>query len=1016
MRFTALGYFKWCFLLLSVIPVAAQESWPSAYRVRHFTDENGLPQNSVKAIVGDKNGFVWFATEAGLVRFDGQRFLTFDQSRLPLHSNRIRGFVPAVSNHAASRPYEFYALTETDEYLGIQKTAIAAVDTAFYNQYQKTNPLLTGPARTNSLLPALPSQNLLSPAAEPYFAFVSAERFYMWSGNKITSYNREKPVFSVSGHIRHLFLIDNKPFAIDSSGTFLQIRSDGIRNLELEGDIQNNPQNVRGSDNIRLFWNNISQQAFVYLEKHLYALTESTPGHLTTTLLLNDFDFVDLQIVAIHHNAANGHLFLGSASKGLFVIRKNEFQSLRLDEPDADNVYYAQIPNAGRSVLTAQGYMLGLNTDGEVTARRTSAFMENFSYKYSIADNKDGTFWFGIGFQLFKMRKTDQKILIRQQLPEPMKSLFVDRNGRLWIGCEHNSLYHLEQSGEKYRVVLSKKAKIGGISIIGQESAETMLLGTDAGLYRYNIKTNNLLKLKFFENMKIRSFYTTVQGTWITTYGHGFFLLNKQKLTRFPLDADRFLATSHCITEDKNGFFWITTNRGLFQVSKRQLLDYSRNSRNLVYYLYYDRSYGFGTNEFNGGCKPCSVTLRDGTVSLPSMDGLVWFSPAKIHPELPDKGLFVSSLHIDGRPTKATDTLEVPRDFELIRLNIATPYFGNSNNIQMQYSLAEEGRTRKWIPVNDDQVISISKIPYGNYKLVIRKVNGFKTNDYTFKELTLRIEPAWFESWWFRLLIAAILIGSFFIAVKWRTGYLMKKERENNLLRHYRVISQVIAAVNHDIQTPLHYIGFSLKQINSYLKKEKIGNPLITRMSEESLNTSQRLGTLTKNMLDYIKLQNKNPDSRTDTSAITLFELVSEICELFSPVATFKDIAIKNLLTRDFVVHSDRNLLSVIIHNLVDNASKVSRSEILIYTSEENGKKQLTIEDNGGGMPDELRNWLNKSYKSYEDWLRASQYPDQKGIGLVIVKDLCVLLHIEINVQPKNERTCITLTFQSADL
>ena len=48
------------------------------YEIRHYSDENGLPQNSVKSVVRDSRGNIWLATERGLVRFDGHRFVKFD--------------------------------------------------------------------------------------------------------------------------------------------------------------------------------------------------------------------------------------------------------------------------------------------------------------------------------------------------------------------------------------------------------------------------------------------------------------------------------------------------------------------------------------------------------------------------------------------------------------------------------------------------------------------------------------------------------------------------------------------------------------------------------------------------------------------------------------------------------------------------------------------------------------------------------------------------------------------------
>ena len=45
--------------------------------------ENGLPQNSVQAILRDHQGYMWLATQGGVARFDGVRFVVFDRSNTP---------------------------------------------------------------------------------------------------------------------------------------------------------------------------------------------------------------------------------------------------------------------------------------------------------------------------------------------------------------------------------------------------------------------------------------------------------------------------------------------------------------------------------------------------------------------------------------------------------------------------------------------------------------------------------------------------------------------------------------------------------------------------------------------------------------------------------------------------------------------------------------------------------------------------------------------------------------------
>src|SRR5688572_9472684 len=60
------------------------------FNIYNFTNDNGLPQNSVKAIALDRDSYIWIATESGLVRYDGKNFKVFSRSNLHvLYSSRI---------------------------------------------------------------------------------------------------------------------------------------------------------------------------------------------------------------------------------------------------------------------------------------------------------------------------------------------------------------------------------------------------------------------------------------------------------------------------------------------------------------------------------------------------------------------------------------------------------------------------------------------------------------------------------------------------------------------------------------------------------------------------------------------------------------------------------------------------------------------------------------------------------------------------------------------------------------
>lgn len=85
------------FLLpISIYALSGVSLLHDSYAITHYTDESGLPQNSIKAIFKGSGGFVWFITENGLVRFDGRNFLVFNKSNMPLASSRFYTIQPDI--------------------------------------------------------------------------------------------------------------------------------------------------------------------------------------------------------------------------------------------------------------------------------------------------------------------------------------------------------------------------------------------------------------------------------------------------------------------------------------------------------------------------------------------------------------------------------------------------------------------------------------------------------------------------------------------------------------------------------------------------------------------------------------------------------------------------------------------------------------------------------------------------------------------------------------------------------
>jgi ligand-binding sensor domain-containing protein len=59
------------------------------YSTRVWTQQQGLPQDSIRAITQTTDGFLWLGTDEGLARFDGYEFVTFDKDHSNVASNSV---------------------------------------------------------------------------------------------------------------------------------------------------------------------------------------------------------------------------------------------------------------------------------------------------------------------------------------------------------------------------------------------------------------------------------------------------------------------------------------------------------------------------------------------------------------------------------------------------------------------------------------------------------------------------------------------------------------------------------------------------------------------------------------------------------------------------------------------------------------------------------------------------------------------------------------------------------------
>jgi len=1022
------------------------DQWP--YTVTHYTDENGLPQNSVKSIAADQEGFIWLATESGLVRFDGQDFYTFNKSNTNLSSTRFYTIQPDISG----RNNRFYALSENSECLRIEG-AVAARDSFYQSKQMNLVPHIR--ENYNQTFLASGSPNYLLEMGKPvnYIILTSfgAGSFYVLKRNEVEFFSGWKKQWQM--HLRvddfnAFFCLRGNLYHFSANGAIFRIHPGTGSRVVLSGDILKNTAYNPLKKNFRTFWNNVSEQTFILLEDKFYYLERTSEHVWSTRLILSGFDFVANNIRTVHYDTDQKRVFLGSVTSGLFVFSRKEFLTLRFGEKDMDNIFYAQTLYQTDKVLSGNGSILGLADNGLKGLGPKAVFRDVAKgvRKHAAYDgrgmltDRSGNIWSKTGEVLNKYESKGDRLISSWDLDDEIKTIYEGKNGRIWLGMKFKGLYYIDPIDSKVRVFASKP--IGEITFLLQMDESTLWVASQHGLYRLNPASKRQELIKGTDKLNIRSLYVSPganKAVFIATYEDGVFLYNNSKLVQFPLDANKYLGVAHCIAEDRNGFLWIPTNHGLFQASKSDLISYAsqaaafgtpltKERRADPFYVYYAKDNGFYTNEFNGGCQPCAIRIPSGDyLSLPSLNGLVWFKPEEIDTELPEKGLFVDRLEALGETSPlTTDTVKLPLNPKQIAFHVTVPYYGNRNNLQLSYAILKANikpSPADWIKLKaNDPVVRFSGLAYGDYTLLVRKVNGFGENNYMIKRIGIIVPPDWYEVWWVKFLCGIGVLAAIYAYTLFRTRYLENRnseleaqiERRTNRLqetlvalqssekelsRQMHIQTRLIASISHDIRTPLKYIVASASRIGDFVGNKEYG--MIENIGRSIISSGSRMSQLLENTIGYIKTQVYGQNIQMDK--VFLLPIIQEKAALFSPVMKEQSNQFINNVDFSLVVKSNAQLLGIVIHNLIDNANKYTFEGVITVTTEDHdGNLHLIISDTGPGIPDHFIYWLNSSVPVDLAENMPSASAEYNGLGLLIVKEISALIHTPLFVENRN--------------
>ncbi len=986
---------------------------PKEFHIRQFTTENGLPSNGIKGLQWDEQtGFLWIATEAGIVRYNGMEFKVYSKEDDPHITNERVLFL--VRNNAG----KIFTADYNGNIFQIEKNKLVFFEKKklFDNPGSNIISIVTSEAlyRTNIDF-AKPGPFSLQfarplPSGDTACFVIHTKKLFYYS----ISSQSPTQVSPAGLSLNDGFKIGNNFFVVDSQRHVYQF--DPLSHRFTPTDIIDEEEGGWLYDKRNLFiWENGRKNPILFNKGKAWILSFHG-GKLKGRLICSQVP-EDILVKYASYDEKKKTVFIGTDSKGIIIIGNNRVESLKLDNPGSTRTsYYAQLELPDGNILTNEGHIIGKNPPA------TNALPLKGKFSNSIFLMGDSLLWFS---QLIpKLRYNclcnynfyTGKVKIFDKVGPANENVMAVSRGQVYYAdykgifrVEGDTLHALYRHPEDNYPRLPYDMKEIEPGILAVASCNALL--------RFDTRTFKLDTIFNSGNYCVRTIWQYRDYIFFGTYGGGLFIYKSGRVKALPTDKSNYLLYTHCFVEDREGYCWISTNKGLFKASLSALIQaFDTDNTTPVYYYYFGKNDGMEMPELNGGCTPCALLKKDKTISFPTMDGLLWVDPEKAMPVLPEGEIYFDNILIDGKLINP-DSLsleKLPAQTGEIIIRMAISAWSNKENIYVWYQLNNDS---EWRAVNIEKGMEIrfNNLRPGHYKLRIRKQNGFGIGNYTYKELAFYITVPWFKRWWFNLLLLGVLAGLFMLFYNSRTRQLRKKqqrlerlvaEKTKELQQKTEVLekndtikTKLISIISHDIVTPLKFLTVAGKNLVD--KREQMPEELQQETIREMVNTSQELQLLSTNILNWIKYQNEN--RRLAKENFNVHELADQVLGVLRSLAKQKNLELHNETEAGLVIHQYYEPLKILVFNLVSNAINFTeQGSIIIGNSQKQEGISIFVKDGGVGMtPEQIQNIMANQF------IVSSANMDNRkgnGLGYLIIKDLVKMMGATLRIESEKGR------------
>lgn len=970
----------------TVAPAIDRPAWSSEdtdYQIDSWQTEQGLPENSATAMVQTPDGYLWFGTFSGLVRFDGVRFSVLTPVNTPqlpsafivnLHlDRRHRLWISTDRGLVCRTDREWRTYGPAEGWVGDFVRTFAErgngdlLLTTFNGQVMEL---------ANDRLRPLPS-----PPGEPgrgYYAHADEEgRWWVIQNRFVGLWDGERWVETIRLHEQ---VADEVGAGTGQDGSLLLV----VRN-ELQRWRRGVKTGViRLPEEPKAIWSVAEDRAGnVWVSSYIKGICRIRPDggfHRWTTTNGLTYDCTRFTFEDQEQN-----LWVGTSGGGILRFKNRRFLVVGKDHGLSEQNVRSVWPDGQDNVYVATyGYGLFHHEDRQFRRIEELGVASKTVYGQCVLRDRVGRTWMGTGYRGAWLREPQgMRQIPASQLESPsIMSMFEDSHGRVWLGGDRDLAF--VESGVIHPFSDLSGKRLPGVVSMAEQPGQILWFSTTERVFRLEDRQVIEVFNEAHEPLRdILSLAPNADGSvWMGTRNAGLLHWHPNRTTRLDAATGFPARGVHAILEDRHGFFWMPSRQGIVRVSRSHLQDVVEGRASRIHCQLLDTHDGLVSVDCPSGLQPICTADPSGRLWFATLKGVATIHPDDFHPNQRPPPIQIESIAFRTEPARAStrarsnppagksldlggepppsgrrlveqllppfdSAVRIPPGGDGIEIRYSALSFSAPEKVRFQTRM--ENHDSEWQDAGIRRQSTFEGLPPGQYLFRVRAANNDGAWNDAGAALAIHIQPHLWQTAWFRTIACISVVAALVSFYRRRVQALQKARRNQESISRALIESQEterkrIAADLHD------GLGQNLMLINNRLR-------MIATQPAPPGNLAHEIGEISQHTLRAIAEVRAissalRPPALEQTGLTRAIEWMVEKVAESSPTRFETELdCIDGQLGTEREIHLYR-----IIQEALNNVAKhAAASHAILEVKREGRSIRVSLYDNGTGFSPEAQ-------------------------------------------------------------